>query len=45
MNIGKMPRLTELQIDAKNYEPTQDYIDCYFVVKKHGIGQNKSDKR
>ena len=30
-----MHRLTELQIDAKNYEPTQDYIDCYFLVKEH----------
>ena len=30
-----MHRLTEFQIDAKNYEPTQDYIDCYFMVKNH----------
>ena len=37
LNIGKTHRLTEIQIDAINYQPTQDFIDCYSIVVKHLI--------
>lgn len=32
-----MHRLSEIQIDARNYQPTQDFIDCYSVVINHLI--------